>query len=623
MGANVVVLGIDGFDPVLLQRLMQEGKAPHCAALEAKGACYPLATTNPAQSPVAWASLATGANPGAHGLFDFITRDPNTHLPRLALLDANPGNVLGRRSGMFRPVLRGTPFWAVTTQHGVPTSVIKWPVNFPPAAIRGNALAGLGVPDVRTTLGRYTVFSTAPKPSGADLKGDWVQLTPGRALKGSLPGPHTSRLPLSIAVQRGASTATVTIQNAEHTISLGNWTPWIRLAFPHLLGQRIAALCKFALVSVEPDLILYATALHVDPRKPVFPISYPDSFSQELERALGPFHTLGLPEETNGVQDGVLTYEAFLQLINDIQTEREQLLWHTLGQTHDGVFAFVFDTIDRAQHIFWMTQDAKHPLHHLSQNVYRRVINALYERMDAVIGKVAAQCGADTKLFIVSDHGFSTFRRAVHVNSWLLQHGYLALTEGDVVAPLFENVDWPKTRAYALGFSSIYLNLQGREKHGAVLAKDKPALLAELSDAIAGMNDPERNAPVVHAVYRGENIYHGPYASGGPDLVIGFQEGYRASWQTAVGAGPAAVVEDNTKKWSGDHLIDPGLVPGVWLSNVPINRPNPTVYDLAPTVLASVGLPAASTMEGENLLTEPSSASRKVTESRAKELSSS
>lgn len=596
--SKVLIIGIDGFDPVLLEQAMDDGRAPHCARLREQGSFRKLATANPAQSPVAWASLATGRNPGHHGLFDFIARDPATHLPKLAILDVNTHNLLGKRSEMFRAVLHGTPFWELTSKNGIPTSVIKWPVNFPPQAVRGNALAGLGVPDVRTTLGRYTLF-TSVNDTPDDPKGDIVTLTKnGTRYESAFPGPNKSKVPFSIHVS-SREEVTVTIQNVPTTLKTGQWSPWIKLAFPYMLGKRIAAQIRLYLASVEP-LKLFATSPHVDPAKPAFPISYPDSYAQELVHAIGPYHTLGLPEETNGVIDETLPFDGFVSLIRDIQTERERMLWDALGKFHEGVLAFVFDTIDRAQHIFWMTRDEQHPLHDAATNHYEAVIAEFYERMDTIIGKILDTMDEHTTLIIVSDHGFSTFRRAVHVNSWLREQEYLALKDDGEGLPLFQNVDWTRTKAYALGFSSIYLNQEGREAYGIIKNADVPALLTELSEKLLALKDPQTGTRAVRTVYKGSDIYTGPRTVHGPDLVIGFEAGLRASWQTAVGAAPKGMFEDNRKRWSGDHLIDPPLVPGVLLCSKPMNSAAPSVCDLAPSVCALFSIHTEQEFDGKS-----------------------
>ncbi len=612
---KVVIIGIDGFDPGLLERAMREGRAPHCTAIAKTGSFRKLATTNPAQSPVAWASLATGTNPGKHGLFDFLRRDANTYLPQLAILDVNRNNLLGKRSAMFRPVLHGEPFWNVTSKAGVATTVLKWPVHFPAGQVRGTALAGLGVPDIRMSLGRYTLYTTETT-SVQDAKGDIIHLAPNKNhWETHLKGPNKTHLPVIVATEHGDGNVRLTLHGKDYDLAPGVWSPWLQVAFPHLLGQRITGMCRWYVASVSP-LKLYVTSLHVDPRKPAFPISYPESFASELAGHIGPFHTLGLPEETNGVVDDQLPYDGFLSFVNDIQSERERIFWQTFAAYREGVFAFVFDTIDRVQHIFWMTHDAEHPLAgQEGHDRFATAISTFYERMDAFLGKLCGRLDDDTLLFVVSDHGFNTFRRAVHLNAWLREQGYLVLKDGPVGQPLFANVDWRQTRAYALGFSGIYLNRHGREGQGVVQEGEGEQLMTEMTKKLRALTDPQHGTPALQAVYRAADIYRGPYVAEAPDLVIGFAQGYRASWQTTVGATPADVFEDNRKKWSGDHLIDPSFVPGVFLANQPMAAEAPTVYDLAPTVLDALGLSAPAEMEGRSLLQHGASRSSKDTRS--------
>lgn len=601
---KVAIIGIDGFDPVVVERLMREGKMPHCQALAERGSFHPFATTNPAQSPVAWATLATGVNPGAHGIFDFLRRDAATYLPYLSFLDPNTHNLLGRRSNMFLPVLHAKPWWTLTSAAGVPTTILKWPVNFPAGELQGKALSGFGTPDIRLSLGRYTCFTTEDDDAlPKDPKGDVVRLTPGStAWESALPGPNKASLPITFARTDDTSVLRCTLYAKEHDLKVGAWSPWVRIAFPLHLGQRIAGMLRFYVASIEP-LRVYVSSVHADPKKPAFPLSFPESYVTELESHVGPFHTLGLPEETNGVIDELLPYEGFRTLVTDIETEREKLFWDAFDAWEDGVFAFVFDTIDRVQHIFWMTQDEGHPLHGRAGNdAFTVVIGEFYARMDALIGKAAAKLDDATTLFVLSDHGFTTFRRAFHLNSWLKDHGYLFYKEGTEEKPFFEGVDWSRTKAYALGFSGLYVNRAGREKHGIVADAEAPALIKEICDALRAEKDPTTGTNVCKEVYEASSIYNGDQvAPQAPDIVLGYARGYRVSWQTTLGSAPAGLFEDNTRKWSGDHLMDPSLVPGTFLSNRKVEAA-PTVYDLAPTILTLVGAPVPPEMEGRPFL---------------------
>src|SRR5262249_50294527 len=140
----------------------------------------------------------------------------------------------------------------------------------------------------------------------------------------------------------------------------------------------------------------------------------------------------------------------------------------------EGLFYCLFDTPDRVQHMFWRYRESDHPANSGAgfQGEYRDVIDDCYRRCDAVIGKIAEFIDDDTLLIVLSDHGFNSFRRGVHLNTWLHDHGFLSLLGGIKPGPdagdLLRQVDWRKTHAYALGLSGIYLNVQGREEQGIV-----------------------------------------------------------------------------------------------------------------------------------------------------------
>jgi predicted AlkP superfamily phosphohydrolase/phosphomutase len=315
-------------------------------------------------------------------------------------------------------------------------------------------------------------------------------------------------------------------------------------------------------------------------------------YSVYLANLLGSFATAGMAEDTWALNEGVIGDEAFLRQAYSVLEEREAMFLSALGNTRRGVVACVFDTSDRIQHMFYRGLDAS-----------PSVIESMYRRMDELVGKTLRFVDRDTVLFVLSDHGFSPFRRGVNVNTWLLRHGYLVLREGaEQSGRFFQDVDWTRTRAYALGLSGVYLNLKGREAQGAVnrgqeAEKLKNALIQELTS----LRDGDGATPV-QAIYDSSALYRGPYLDAAPDLIVGYAEGYRVAWDCAVGKTGAEVIEDNDKAWSGDHCVDPVLVPGVLFSNVPIVAPDPGIEDLAPTALHLFGIGAPQWMEGASVL---------------------
>lgn len=213
-------------------------------------------------------------------------------------------------------------------------------------------------------------------------------------------------------------------------------------------------------------------------------------------------------------------------------------------------------------------------------------------------------------LLVMSDHGFDTFRRAVHINTWLRDNGYLELRDAGAMqgAPLLQGIDWSRTRAYAIGFNGIYINEKGREGQGIVPpGAEKERLKAEIAGKLESLTDVD-GAKVVHKAHLRQDVLWGPYEAEAPDLIVGFNVGYRSSWQTALGDVPRETIEDNLKKWSGSHLFDARLVDGVVFSNRPLGKSDPKIWDIAPTVLRLSGFSEdelkAFDFDGENILAE-------------------
>jgi len=244
------------------------------------------------------------------------------------------------------------------------------------------------------------------------------------------------------------------------------------------------------------------------------------------------------------------------------------------------------DTSDRVQHMFYRHFEGR------GDPQWQGTIADLYQRMDVLVGKAMKQVDDDTMLFVLSDHGFCSFRRAVNLNSWLHQNGYLALVDG--------HIDWAHTRAYCLGLSGLYLNLRGREGLGIVLpGAEAEALKAELIARLSGLRDEELGRVAIRQVYLTSSLYRGPYLDAAPDLIVGYDEGYRTSWDAAVGKVSGRVIEDNPKAWSGDHCVDPLLVPGVLFCNRKIDCEDPGIEDMAPTALHLFGIDPPAWMDGK------------------------
>jgi len=591
---KVLFIGLDGMDPKVTGMLVKEGKLPNFARLEFSE----LSTSYPPNSPVAWTSIATGSNPGRHGIFDFIRRDSKTYMPELSLSKS-----LGNK---HESLVRADPFWRISSSNGVPTTVIRFPVTFPPESVKGNMLSGLGVPDIKGFLSSYSFYTTDPEPtkntvsvSFADGVTNGVAGEVGRVAESFLSGPKARKgqdivdvtIPMKIEIK--GKSAKLTIGNKAdsktYEICEGGWSGWIRAAFKVGIMQTIRGICKAHLVSINP-FRMYVTTVQIDPEAPLMEISKPSQYSAELAREIGVYHTLGIPEETDPYRDGRISGKAFLQQCAQIEEERERMFWREFDRFKKGVYAFVFDTSDRIQHVFWRNKVSVSEKFNLTKE-----IEDYWVQKDKFIGKVLGRLKQDTSLIISSDHGFTSFERAVSINTWLADEGYItfkAQFHGD--GGLFEYVNWGKTEAYSLGFNSLYINAKGRESKGVV--EDREGLAKEISSKLEKLRD--SGAKVIERAYLREEIYSGKCVQDAPDIVLGFRPGYRMAWQTAVGGFTNKAVYDNNGPWDGDHLVDPRFVPGVLLSNSSISPKKHSVLDIAPTILENLSLDHSS-MEGK------------------------
>ncbi len=386
----------------------------------------------------------------------------------------------------------------------------------------------------------------------------------------------------------------------------------MRVAFRVLPGVKVFGICKFLLLQTEPEFGLYVTPVNIDPEKPAMTVSYPAVFSKYLAKKQGAFATLGLAEDTWALNEHVISDDQFIEQCLDADREREAMFLDAIEKVPRGLVVCVFDGTDRLQHTFWRDIDPSHPARpqqHILDG--RDVIGDLYRRMDELVGKTMAKCDRDgTMLMVISDHGFGPFRRGIDLNRWLLEQGYLFLTDGRGNEDHLVGVDWSRTRAFAIGLSGIYINIKGKYSQGIVEpGGETQRLREEISERLTGLIDEEEGESAVKRVYIASTFYRGPYSENGPDLIPGYQRGYRVSWETAIGRTTDRVFHPNTKAWSGDHCVDPSLVPGILFCNRVIEEARPRLLDIGPTVLRMFGIPVPEYMDGKALTVgEPAAA---------------
>jgi len=615
---KLIVLGLDGLDPAQAERFMAEGKLPNLARLRQEGSYRRLRTTYPSLSPVAWSTFATGVSPARHNIFDFLNRNLRSYLPELSSARVRaPHRVLrlGRlRIPLARPYVelrrKSQAFWKILGERDIGCTILRVPITFPPEKFNGRLLSAMCTPDLKGTQGSFAEFTTLLAEARYEGGGRYPLRRAADHLEGTLEGPEDPtaegrgplRIPFRLSPRSGSREAALTLQGRSYPLTRGVYSPWIKLEFRTALGAKITGIARFLLKETEPECTLYVSPINIDPDRPALPISHPWHYGVYLANLLGPYATLGMPEDTWALNEGILDEAAFLKQVELAHEEREAMFMHALETTPRGVVACVFDAADRVQHMFYRYLDPQHPAFG-SGSPHAGAIEETYQRMDRLVGAALRYVGPDSVLLVLSDHGFCAFRRGVNLNSWLHQNGYLTLENGAAAsAPYFRGVDWSRTRAYALGLAGIYLNVKGREARGIVEpGAEAQALKREVMAKLSNLRDEERNEIAIRRVHSTDALYRGPYLEGGPDLIVGFNVGYRTSWGAALGQVTARVIEDNPKAWSGDHSVDPVLVPGVLFSNRRIDAEDPGLEDLAPTALALFGLEPPEWMEGKSV----------------------
>jgi predicted AlkP superfamily phosphohydrolase/phosphomutase len=615
---RVVIVGFDGMDPELASRFMDEGRMPHFAGMRDKGTFRSLRTTFPAISPVAWSTFQTGVNPGKHNIYDFLARDTNNYLPFLSsaqIKEPKRRLKIGKYSlPLGKPEIkgmrRGTPFWHRLGEAGVFCSVVRVPVTFPPEKFPGVLLSGMCVPDLKGSQGTFC-FCTTRAANGKFREGG-VRIPFERndaEYCSFIPGPEDPlgsgkdlRAAFTVHPDNAGTQARIKLDSESFTIKVGEYSEWVPVKFKAGMGFSARGICRFYLKELNPEVEVYVTPVNIDPARPDLPISHPVTYSIYLAKLFGPYATLGLAEDTWALNEEVLDDQAFLVQCYGNHEDRERMFFDALEKTPQGLCACVFDTTDRVQHMFWRYLEDGHPAaKEVPADKRPQVIQELYTRMDDLIGRVMQKIDDETLLLVISDHGFKSFARCVNVNAWLHQNGYLALKDGKTESgDWFEDVDWSRTRAYTMGLNGIYLNIKGREREGIVSpGAESAALKEELRSKLDGLVDTASGKISISGMFDCEGVYAGPYMDNAPDLIVGYAAGFRASWDSVMGKVTGIIFEDNTKAWSGDHCVDPRLVPGVLFSNRKINVEKPAIVDVAPTMLQLFGLKLPGYFDGK------------------------
>jgi predicted AlkP superfamily phosphohydrolase/phosphomutase len=653
---KMVILGFDGMDPDLVEQLVRDGKLPNFKRLIDQGGLYPLGTTHSAESPTAWASFATGVNPGKHNIYDFLVRDTATYLPDLGMVRREPARFLFGYVPIARPKVHsirgGTSFWVTAGRAGVRSSILTVPVTFPPEEVpNGELLSGLPLPDIRGTMGTFYYFATdlsryeeGNTEMGGILKRLLIEndvahtelIGPpnplvrqqveqirrkgptlsdqDRAELAELQRREDVRLPMTVRWNRAKKTATVDLGGQSITLQPGRWSKWVDLEFRINFLLRIRGMAQLLLMNADRELQLYISPVNWKPDAPPIPMSYPAGFSGELFDKIGYYRTLGWAEATWPLNEARMDEQTFMDDLYKAFDDRAQVILTRLAANEWDLMVGVIESTDRVQHMMWRLIDPKHPMYDPALAAkFGGAIESVYRRADTFVGEVMDRVDPGTPIMVVSDHGFHSWRKAVNLNTWLVQNGYMTL-QGQRPADkklddlfgggtFWENVDWTRTRAYAMGIGQIYFNLRGRESRGIVSPGAEARDLAdELGHRLLTMKDPDDGASIIRSVYKRDDIYSGEFLSNASELQVGMHDGYRVSWQTTLGGSPEGLVYPNMKKWSADHGgYDYATTAGVLIVNRRLTTSTPSIMDVAPTVLKYFGVQVPADIDGKTI----------------------
>jgi predicted AlkP superfamily phosphohydrolase/phosphomutase len=591
----------------------------------------------------------------------------------VAVVLAGPGylvfeRLLPQRTPWAESGRRGSPVWDVLEEQGKTATILRLPVTFPAEETPGGfMISGLGVPDMRGGIGTPTMYTTNTAHNPADNEfairvvmleednqvadGHWATDIQGPDNKPFYDYPikmagekHTSRsdrrraerdmrttldargvpkiltVPLDIATDPAAGTATVTTAGQALELKVGEWSDMVPFQFPvNWLADRLQPVqgaARFFLVSMEPELNLYLAPVNFHPDFHPVPFTYPANWSEKLSERFGLYKTIGWAIDTWTQSAGLVDETLTLEDVAYTEDRYAEMMEELLSESESDLYVQIFTGPDRAAHMLWRLMDDQHPLYDdEAAGEWGGALKGVYQQMDRIVGRALELIPEDTLFMVCSDHGFSSYRRGVNYNTWLVKNGFMTLSvpyygEAKTLEDLFhggsffENVDWSRTKAYAMGLGEIYINLEGREPQGIVKPGSEYEQVREaIVTGLENLVDPETGDNPVYKVYRREEMYSQFNAAIVPDLRPANNLNYRVEWQTALGGFTPEVISDNLKPWSGDHCsLEPSFVKGILFINRRLSLTGPRMVDMAPTMLQGAGATLPQGLDGISLL---------------------
>ncbi len=627
---RVLLLGLDGAEPSIFEDLTQRGALPNFSRLVKEGCYRKLWTTTPSISPVAWTSMLTGCSPGKHGNRGFVSRRLGTYNTACDLYDIEED-----ADGLPRYLRKKNvdTIADVLTRAGKTSYIISVPATFPPDAIQGVMLSGLGVPDIKGTFGSSAIYvsSLEGKPSneryiqvGYPGKGQWFT--------SHIPGPKDISTPVHFLAVSEKLKVSLDKQKIVTEVACGQWSDWFRIPFATTGGRNFEGIGRFKLVELtDKELELYMTPVNYSPVNPLNDISAPPEFAPELAEEIGLFGTMGFTADHTALKARVISDETFIEYAYHAFQERLQVARYVIESKEWELFIMHFFLVDMLQHMFWRYTDPDHVLYDEAHaETAGKIIEQGYIDADRELGKLIESVPEDTLIMLMSDHGFSTLRNWVNINNWLYERGYLVLkegeeegygedTEGTFIRSFREAgsnrkaaIDWGRTRAFTCGFTGIHINLAGRDPLGCVKrGREYFQLKQEIIEGLKKLTDPRTGGPVFKKIVPREDIFVGKFAPTFPDLIPFLHVGYNLSRENVFGeiVRGAPVIQPNDNNWSGGHagpytpedaagilvVAGEGVKEGVSL------EPAPRIWDLCPTILSVLGIDVPEHMDGKVL----------------------
>jgi predicted AlkP superfamily phosphohydrolase/phosphomutase len=523
----------------------------------------------------------------------------------------------------------GIPMWEVVGKAGLKAKVAHVPVTFPAKEFdNGHLLSGLGVPDMSGRIGKPFYFTSElnfrPHGGSNEFSIEVVQLEDNRGvISTTIVGPPNKlfkepayiSIPMTVTVADDRNSVTLDVQGQKISLKAGQWSEWVTFQFPFNDVIRVQGVSRFFVMSVQPEVRMYLSPINFDPRKlpPGFDITAPPSWAGELAESHGPFKTLGWAIDTWAISEGFADEQMFWDDMTWTVEQYRGLFRDFLDDDND-LLIQCFEFPDRVGHVLWRLLDPQHPAYDSAlAGKWSDGLLKSYQMMDEIVGEaMAAAKQRNAALIVMSDHGFATWRKSINYNTWLVQNGYLVLRSGVEAkernlellfdqGQFWENVDWSKSRAYAMGLGNVYINLKGREAQGIVEpGAPYETLKAELKTKLEAIVDPENGEKPVSRVIPREAAYRQFDPNLIPDLFVTNNPGYRVSWQTSLGGVQKDLFQPNPNVWSGDHCsLDPEKVKGIFFYNRKIAADRqPYIADVYPTVLELLAVKAPYEVDG-------------------------